>query len=151
MVDYDTLTLERAFSCSADTLFHLITDREHRQKWSAPDDKSVVIIDAYDCRPGGREETRCGPKDAPEFNTIGLFHVVTPEFLSFTETLIVGGQTLSISLCSHEILARGNGSALNVTLQITSLAGSDLFAEYQGGWSAALDNLGVLATAPDLH
>lgn len=151
MADYDTQTLERAFSCSAETLFHLITDREHRQKWSAPDEKSVVIIDTFDCRPGGREETRCGPKEAPEFSTIGLFHVVDPEFLSFTETLIVGGQTLSISLCSHEISARGSGSALKVTLQITSLAGPDLFAEYQDGWSSALDTLATLAIAPDPH
>lgn len=149
MADFETLTLERDIACSPNRLFQVMTDREMRQKWSAPDDSSEVIIDNYDCRPGGREETRCGPKEAPEFNTTGLFHVVTPDFLSFTETLVFGGQMMSISLCSHEISKGGRGSILRVTLQITSLAGPELFADYSNGWSAALDNLSALATGTD--
>ncbi|MDT0683569.1 SRPBCC domain-containing protein [Roseicyclus sp. F158] len=149
MADYETLILQREVACAPDRLFHVITDRDLRQKWSAPDDERVVIIDEYDCRPGGREETRCGPKDAPEFNTTGLFHVVTPEFLCFTETLVVGGQTMSISLCSHEISKSDTGSSLRVTLQITSLVGTDLFDDYRGGWSASLDNLTTLVSELD--
>ncbi|GAA6195951.1 SRPBCC domain-containing protein [Pseudophaeobacter sp.] len=149
MADYETLTLEREIACAPDRLFHVIIDRDLRQKWAAPNDESVVIIDQYDCRPGGREEIRCGPKDAPEFNTTGLFHVVTPEFLSFTETLIVGGQMMSISLCSHEISKSDAGSTLRVILQITSLVGADLFNDYRGGWSASLDNLAALAANLD--
>lgn len=149
MADFETLTLERNVECAPDRLFHVMTDRELRQKWSAPNDESNVIIDQYDCRPGGREETRCGPKDTPEFNTTGLFHVVTPNFLSFTETLVVGGQMMSISLCSHEISKSDSGSKLRVTLQITSLVGADLFKDYQNGWSASLDNLAALALDTD--
>lgn len=147
MAEYETVTLERDIACAPERLFHVMTDRDLRQAWSAPNDESVVIIDTFDCRPGGREETRCGPKEAPEFNTVGDFHVVTPGFLSFTETLVVGGQTMSIALCSHEIAESGAGSRLRVTLQITSLAGADLFDDYRGGWSAALDNLAALASA----
>ncbi|GAB4529466.1 MAG: hypothetical protein Tsb0019_31340 [Roseibium sp.] len=150
MADYETLTLERDIACSPDRLFHLMTDREARQKWSAPDDSSVVIIDTFDCRPGGREETRCGPKEAPEFNTVGVFHVVTPEFLSFTETLIIAGETMSISLCSHELSGSATGTRLCVTLQIASLAGPDLFRDYRNGWSEALDSLSALASTPHL-
>lgn len=149
MAVYDTLTLEREIACAPERLFHVITDRDLRQKWVAPNDESVVIIDQYDCRPGGREETRCGPKDAPEFNTTGLFHVVSPDFLSFTETLVVRGQTMSISLCGHEISESYKGSTLRVTLQITSLVGADLFNDYRSGWSASLDNLAALASEFD--
>lgn len=149
MADYETLILEREVACAPDRLFHVITDRDLRQKWAAPSDESVVIIDQYDCRPGGREETRCGPKDAPEFNTTGLFHVVTSDFISFTETLVVGGQMMSISLCGHEISKSTAGSTLRVTLQITSLVGPDLFDDYRGGWSASLDNLAALASDLD--
>jgi len=145
MADFKTLTLKREIACAPDRLFHVITDRELRQKWSAPDDESVVIIDEYDCRAGGRETTRCGPKESPEFNTTSLFHVVTPEFLSMTETLVIGGQMMSISLCSHEISKSETGSALHVTLQITSLVGPDLFEDYKNGWSAALDSLSAIA------
>lgn len=145
MADFQTLVLERDIACSPDHLFKVMTDRDMRQKWSGPDDESVVIIDEYDCCAGGHEKTRCGPKEAPEFNTLGLFHVVTPDFLSLTETLIVGGQTMSISLCGHEISKSTKGSALRVTLQMTSLVGTDLFNDYRIGWSAALDNLSALA------
>ena len=146
MADFETLTLERDVACSPSRLFQVITDRETRQKWSTPDDESLLIIDEYDCRAGGHEKTRCGPKEAPEFNTLGLFHVVTPEFLSFTETLVVAGQTMSISLCSHEISKSKTGSNLRVTLQISSLVGPELFEDYRNGWSAALDNLVALAS-----
>ncbi len=146
MADFATLTLDREIACAPDRLFHVMRDRALREKWSAPDTDSVVIIDEYDCRPGGREEIRCGPKEAPEFSTTGLFHVVTPEFLSYTETLVVGGQMMSVSLCGHEISERAGGSALRVTLQITSLVGPELFEDYQTGWSASLDNLVALAS-----
>jgi len=150
MVDYETLVLERDIACSPDRLFHLMTDRESRQKWIAPDDSSVVIIDRFECRPGGCEEARCGPKEMPEFNTVGVFHVVTPDFLSFTETLVIGGDTMSVSLCGHELSASEKGTRLRVTLQITSLAGRELFSDFRGGWSAALDNLIALAEVPYL-
>ncbi len=147
MADYETLTLDREIACTAERLFHVMTDRILRAVWSGPDDESVVIIDTFDCRPGGREETRCGPKDAPQFNTTSLFHVVTPAFMSFTETLVVGGEMISISLCGKEISENARGCSLRVTLQITSLAGPEVFDEYRNGWSAALDKLSALAAA----
>ncbi|WP_238363830.1 SRPBCC domain-containing protein [Mesobacterium pallidum] len=145
MPDFKTLTLDRSIACTPERLFQVMTDRDLRAVWSAPDDDSVVIIDEFDCRPGGREVTRCGPKEAPEFGTIGQFHVVSPEFLCFSETLIIGGETLSISLCSHEIAASGTGCTLRATLQITSLAGPEMFDDYGAGWGAALDKLATLA------
>jgi uncharacterized protein YndB with AHSA1/START domain len=148
MPDHATLTLERDIACAPDRLFHVLTTRDLRQQWAAPDNDSVLVIDHFDLRPGGREEIRCGPRGAPDFATTGHFHVVAPDFLSFTETLTAGGQMLSISLCSHEIRATGRGCLLRVTLQITSLAGAGLFDEYRGGWSAALDKLAALACQP---
>ena len=147
MTEFETVTLERDIACAPERLFHLMTDRESRQKWSAPDDQTTVIIDYFDCRAGGREETRCGPIEAPEFTTVSQFHVVEPEFLCFTETLVIGGEMMSISLCSHDIAPSDTGSKLRVTLQITSLVGAELFGDYHGGWSAALDALAAMATA----
>ncbi|MFV0644573.1 MAG: hypothetical protein ACK5NN_08745 [Sphingomonadaceae bacterium] len=88
MADYATLTQERDIACTPGRLFHVMTDRELRQKWSAPDDYSVVIINHDECLPGGREKTRFGPKQAPVLNTTSLFYIVTSEFLSFPEKLV---------------------------------------------------------------
>lgn len=76
---------------------------------------------------------------------------MTPEFFSFTETLMVGGDIVSISLCGHEISATANGSMVKVVLQITSLAGADMFGDYKTGWTAALSNLAALAMQPTDH
>lgn len=150
MTDFETLTLERQIVCSPERLFRMLTEKELRAAWSAPSDDVVVIIDEFDCRPGGHETTRCGPKDNPEFRTRADFHRVDPDCLSMTEVLSVGGQTLSAALCTHDIAARAGGTHLIVTLQISSFAGPDLFADYSEGWTAALDKLARIAsqTAP---
>ena len=36
MADFETLVLERDIACSPDRLFHVMTDRDMRQKWSSP-------------------------------------------------------------------------------------------------------------------
>ena len=146
MADFKTLTLDRYIACSPERLFQVMTDRDLRALWSGPDDDSVVIIDEFDCRPGGREVTRCGPKEAPDFGTIGQFHVVSPELMCLTETLIIGGAPISVSLATQEISADGTGTSLRVTLQITSLAGPEVFDEYGAGWAAALDKLVLCAS-----
>ena len=40
MADFETLILERDIACSPDRLFHVMTNRDTRQKWSAPDNDS---------------------------------------------------------------------------------------------------------------
>lgn len=147
MTDYRTVELERDMPCDPARLFALMTDPRHRAAWIAPDDSSEVVLEYCDCRTGGREETRSGPKEAPDYTTTGHFHLVTPDFLSMTEVLTIGGEILSVSLCGQEIAALGSGSRLTVTLQVTSLAGPELFDDYAGGWSSALDSLAALAAA----
>lgn len=150
MTEFETLTLDRQIAASPDRVFTLLTTREGRAAWSAPSDTAVVIIDDFDCRPGGMERTRCGPKDNPEFQTETTFHRVDPDCLVGTETLVIGGQMLSTSLCTHDLTAQDGGTHLRVTLQIASFAGRDLFGDYAQGWSAALDTLTRLAAQP-LH
>ncbi|WP_370312246.1 SRPBCC family protein [Sagittula sp.] len=148
MTDFTTMTLERQIACAPDRLFRLLTTKAGREAWGAPSDTAVVIIDAFDCRPGGHEKARCGPKEAPEFETHTAFHRVDPACLVSTESLIIGGELLSTSLCTHDIAARDGGTHLTVTLQIASFAGPDLFDDYAQGWTGALDSLTRLATEP---
>ena len=146
-LDFDTLTLTRDIACPPARLFALMTDPSARATWGAPDAESVIEIDHADIRPGGHEIARCGPKGSPHFDTRMDFHVVdAPARLIGTEALTVGGQMLSVALVAMEVAAQGDGSHLTVTLQITSLSGPEVFADYRGGWAGALDNLEHLAT-----
>ena len=145
MTDFKTLTLYRQIAATPERVFTLITTRDGRAAWSAPSDTAAVIIDEFDCRPGGTERTRCGPKEAPDFQTHTTFHKVDRDCMACTENLVIGGQLLSTSLCTHDIAAQDGGTQLTVTLQIASYAGDELFADYAQGWTAALDNLSRLA------
>jgi uncharacterized protein YndB with AHSA1/START domain len=145
-LDFDTQVITRDIACAPDRLFQLITDPVARASWGAPDAESVVEIDHAEIRPGGHELARCGPKEDPHFGTRMDFHVIAPdEHLIGSETLTVGGQVLSVALVTMEIESYQAGSRLSVTLQITSLAGAEMFEDYRGGWSGALDNLMRLA------
>ena len=148
MADFETLTLTRRMACPPERLFALMTDREARRAWGAPNDTDVVVIDSFDLRPGGQETAHCGPKEAPDYNTITDFHVIAaPATLVSTETLVIGGETLSVSLCTAEVTAEDAGSLLTVTLQIASLGGPDMVEGYREGWTGALENLARLAEA----
>lgn len=148
MTDFTTLTLTRQIACAPDRLFTLLTTKAGREAWSAPTDTAVVIIDAFDCRPGGQERARCGPRESPEFETHTTFHRVDPACLVASETLIIGAEILSTTLCTHDIAARDGGTRLDVTLQIASFAGPELFDDYAQGWNGSLDNIARLAGEP---
>lgn len=145
-LDFDTQVITRDIACTPDKLFRLITDPASRAAWGAPDGECVIEIDHADIRAGGHELARSGPNENPHFETRMDFHVLTPkEHLIGSETLTVGGQTLSVALVAMEIEPWEAGSRLSVTLQIASLAGPEMFQDYRGGWSGALDNLVHLA------
>ena len=146
MTDFATLTLEREFPCPPDRLFALMTDPAARAVWGAPDADTAIEIDEADIRPGGREVARCGPKEAPEFDTVSLFHVIEPDArLILTETLSLGGGMVSVSLVTADLAAAPAGTGLTVTLQVASLAGPEIAGGYREGWEGALANLARLA------
>ena len=145
-MDFDTLIVTRDIACPPARLFALMTDREARQTWGAPDDRTVMRIDAFDLRPGGHELSVCGPAEAPEFQVRMDFHVIdAPSRLIGTETLDLGEGPAAISLVTHEIAAEGAGSRLTVTIQAASLVGPDMMDGYREGWTGALGNLARLA------
>ena len=148
-MDFDTITLTREVACPPDRLFHLMTDREARQVWGAPDDRTVMRIDHHDLRPGGREVSVCGPKDNPEFAVTADFHVVdAPRLLIMSETMEFGQGPASISLVTQEVAERPEGgSVLTVTVQVASLIGEPMIDGYREGWGGSLANLIRLAEA----
>ncbi|SIO05700.1 SRPBCC domain-containing protein [Vannielia litorea] len=143
---FDTLTLTRSIAAPPARLFPLMTEPAYRAEWGAPTENTRLDIVEADIRPGGRELSRCGPKDNPEFEvTTDFHHLDAPALLVFTETIRIDGAPLSCGLCSIEITPEGTGSHLTVTAQLSSLIGDEMAAGYTQGWTAALANLARLA------
>ncbi|MFY0635990.1 MAG: SRPBCC domain-containing protein [Vannielia sp.] len=143
---HDTLTLTRSIAAPPARLFPLMTQPEFRAEWGAPTENTRLDILQADIRPGGRELSRCGPADNPEFEvTTDFHHLDAPALLIFTETIRIEGAPISAGLCSIEITPEGAGSHLTVTAQLASLIGDEMAEGYTQGWTAALTNLAQLA------
>jgi len=143
---FDTLTLSREIAAPPDRLFPLLTEPAYRAEWGAPNEGVTLEIDAADIRPGGRELSRCGPRENPEFEVTTDFHVIeAPALMLFTETIRIGGDTLSSGLVALELAPEGAGSRITVTSQLASLIGDEMAGGYTEGWTAALNNLARLA------
>ena len=144
---HDTLTLTKTIAAPPTSLFPLMTQPDYRAEWGAPTENTRLDIVEADIRPGGRELSRCGPADNPEFEvTTDFHHLEAPSLLTFTETIRIEGAPISCGLCTVEIAPEGPGTRLTVTAQLSSLIGDEMAAGYTEGWTAALANLDRLAT-----
>lgn len=148
MPDTKTLDLSRKLPLSPDRLWPLLTDPAHREKWGAPEEGMVLTVETTDTREGGYERHRCGPAEAPDFVVDTRWYKLSaPELAVFTETLLVGGDTIFTSLVTYSVSADAVGSTLDVTVAVSSFVGPDAFDEVAQGWEGGLANLANYATA----
>ena len=142
--------ITRSYPAPPAALWHLLTDPEARTEWGAPSDDHVLVLDAHDLREGGRDRHCCGPADAPEYIVdTHWYHRAGPEAACFTETLVAGGQRLSVSLVSYGLSDTGAGTDLVVDVTVASLAGEDITKDHEEGWTSALGRLARIAEAAD--
>lgn len=138
-----TLEFTRSLGSNPARVFEALTDQADRMAWGPPDTDSVVIIeDQAPAAPGGREMSRVGPRDNPYVDvTTDWIVMEAPSRLIYAETLSAEGETLGCSLATFELTAEGSGTALQAHVQIVNFAGPEMMAEFEGGWTHAVDSL----------
>lgn len=128
-------------------LWEVLTDPSLRCKWGGPDESMVLDVVNADLRVGGVDRLRCGPADAPEFEIETRWYDLTgPTRAVFTETLIFGGAAVSTSLVTYALEAAGNGTALGITVAVSSFSGPEALDEIKQGWEGGLANLERIVT-----
>lgn len=141
-LDTTSFDLHRTLPLPPDRLWTVMTDPKHREKWSAPDAETVLVVDTADVRVGGQDRHRCGPADAPEFVVdTRWYDLAQPERAVFTETLVIGGEAVCTSLVTYSLTASSDGTDLSVTVAVSSFSGPDTLEEFRHGWGGGLDNL----------
>lgn len=144
--DTATFDLHRVLPLIPEKLWHVITDAKHREKWGAPDDATVLVVDSSDLREGGQDRHRCGPADAPDFLVdTRWYHLSAPTRAVFTETLIFGGEAAFTSLVTYALTPTEDGTALDISVATSSFSGPDALREVEGGWTGAMNNLDAYA------
>lgn len=141
-LDTKSFDLFRTLPLPPARLWDVLTDPKHRENWSAPDETMVLETVTADLRVGGEDRQRCGPADAPEFEvTTRWYDLSGPDRAVYTETLIFGGEAVCTSLVTYSLMPEGAGTALGVTVAVSSFSGPEALAEVQQGWDGGMDNL----------
>ena len=144
--DTATYDFHRDFTISTAQLWHLLTDPGMRSQWGTPEPGQTLTMITSDLRTGGLERHRCGPADAPEFEVeTRWYRLDASENAVFTETLEADGATLATSLVTYRLTETGAGTALDVSVAVSSFVGPDMAQEFHAGWEGGLDNLARLA------
>lgn len=147
-LDTSSFDLRRSLPLAPDRLWDVLTDTRHRGKWGAPDPNLELIAEVSDVRVGGQDRQRAGSVDAPEFFVeTRWYDLVAPSRAVFTETLIFGGEAVSTSLVTYDIVAADAGSELGITVAVSSFSGPETLQEVSAGWHSGLENLQGYAAA----
>jgi len=142
---FETLTFKRSVAAPAATLWQVWTAPAARAVWSAPAPTVTADCLEADPRVGGREISICRVDGQPDIRCDAGWLVVQPGQRSVSfEVISSEGVTRSAALVTADISARGDGSHLTVTVQLSSLA-EDMAAGYRQGFGAGLDNLAAVA------
>lgn len=137
-----TLHFQRRIALPPERLWEVLTDPGHREKWGAPTEGAVLSVVETDTRVGGRDRHRCGPAEAPEFEVeTRWYRLAPPAAAVFTETVIAGEERIATSLVTYAVAPGGGGSALSVTVAVSSFVGAEALDDFASGWEGGLANL----------
>lgn len=137
-----TLVFEREISAAPKAVFAALAEPAARAQWGAPSDTAVIIYDAADFREGGEDRFRCGPKASPNIHGVTHYLYIAPECrVISSETLVVGGTRLCVSMTTLELTPDGSKTKLKNTTQLASFIGEDMVKGYTTGTHASLDGL----------
>ena len=141
-LDTKSFDLFRSLPLSPERMFNVLTQAKYRDAWNGPDADTPVETVSSDLRVGGEDLQRCGPADAPAFEvTTKWYHLAAPERVVYTETLFFGGEAACTSLVTYNLMPEGTGTALGITVAVSSFTGPETLPEVQQGWEGGLENL----------
>lgn len=140
--DTSSFDLERTLPLPPNRLWQVLTDPHHREQWGAPNDDTILVMETSDLRVGGQDRHRCGPAEAPDFAVLTRwYHLDAPNRAVFTETVLIGQDAIFTSLVTYHLAPDAEGTALSVTVALSSFTGEDATEDVRAGWTAGLANL----------
>jgi uncharacterized protein YndB with AHSA1/START domain len=141
-VVHDTIVFERRFPVAPEKVYAAWSDAAQRARWHFPGDGWELVEFDQDFRVGGHERSRFGPKGAPRLREEGRFlDIVRNERIVSAGTMHEDEVRMSITLCTVEFAADGDGTLLKLTDQSAFLDGRERPAERRSGWGKVLERL----------
>lgn len=142
---FATLSFERRVAAPVATLWQAWTAPAARSVWSPPAPGVTVEFLEADSRIGGREVSICRAEGTPEVRVEAGWLEMQAERVSVNYEVVASqGRIDSTALVTATFAADGDGSRIEVTVQLSSLA-EDMEAGYRQGFGAGLANLAGVA------
>jgi uncharacterized protein YndB with AHSA1/START domain len=115
-VVHSTFTIERSYPVAPDQAFRAFADPTLKAKWFAMPQDAEGAAYELDFRVGGGEINRGAPQGDTIYAFESRFHEIVPaERIVFAYDMYIGGQRVSVSLTTVELLPDGDGTKLVFT------------------------------------
>lgn len=148
IVSHSTFVIERTYPAAPQQVFRAFSDTARKRRWFAEGEGFEVESFEMDFRVGGFERSRFRfkegspvPAGTPCANDTVFLDILNNERIVLAYTMTVGGNRISASQSTFELLAEGTGTKLIFTEQAAFFAHADGPQIREQGWRALLDQL----------
>jgi uncharacterized protein YndB with AHSA1/START domain len=148
IVSHSTFVIERTYPAAPQQVFRAFSDPARKRRWFAEGEGFEVESFEMDFRVGGVERSRFRFKEGspvhpgtPCANDTVFLDILNNERIVLAYTMTVGGNRISASQSTFELLADGAGTKLVFTEQAAFFAHADGPKIREQGWRALLDQL----------
>lgn len=125
-VIHNSFTLDRTYPVSVERVFRACSDPEKKRRWFAEGEGFVIDSYTLDFRVGGFERTRFRFGEGPAMtNDCVYLDIVKNQRLVFAYSMTIGGEPMSSSLGTIELLPVAGGTLLRLTEFTAYVDGKD--------------------------
>ncbi len=146
-VIHNTFVIERTYPVSRERVFAAFADPSRKRSWFVESPNHEVEHHEMDFRVGGQESARFRFKAGAPVeglrcsNDTSYLDIVPNRRLVFAATMTIGGNRISATLVTVELLTSEKGTHLVLTHQAAFLEGADGPEIRKAGWQRLLDRL----------
>lgn len=139
---HETIIINRSVKASIEQVFAAFEDPKARAQWGPPSDDEAIEFIENDFREGSGDIHLCGEKGNLQYRVETRYYAINrPSRLIFTERISKADALLGTSLNSLSLSGNTSRTELVLTIQFTSVVGSEFISAVRSGWEIALDNL----------